>query len=151
MNFKFFICISISLLLSVSYSQEERTHWVKKNQSYLIDNPYSQKNYSYSSSQPSYIFFKTAVNIYWFFISELDGDNCPFEPTCSQFFIDAIDRTNIFQGTLMFSDRFLRDANFINRGKYYSVTKNHHYFDPVDNYLFNNPNLKFFSIQKPNE
>lgn len=78
---------------------------------------------------------KPLINLYWLLISNVDGDNCPFEPSCSQFFIDATDQTNFLTAVLLFSDRFQRDSNFLNRLKY-KRTKNHKLLDPIQNYLF---------------
>lgn len=71
--------------------------------------------------------------IYKFFISDLDGDNCPFTPTCSAFFVDAVKETNLIQGALMFADRFTRDMNLIDRNTQYPAIKNRLY-DPAFNY-----------------
>lgn len=55
---------------------------------------------------------------YKYFISDLDGDNCPFSPSCSNFFIAAYNKTNLLKAALMFSDRFMRDTNIFNRDNY---------------------------------
>lgn len=72
-------------------------------------------------------------NTYYFLISDLDGDNCPFHPTCSNFFVESVKETNIFQGALMFADRFTRDINFFKKG-HYPFYKTGKFYDPVENY-----------------
>ena len=75
-----------------------------------------------------------AKSAYTFFISDHDGDNCPFYPSCSNFFVQAVNETNIFQGLLMFADRFTRDSNFFKYRGMYPVHKSGKFFDPVCNY-----------------
>ena len=94
---------------------------------------FRQRNYSFDAETPGEFIKKSFVNAYWFFISDVDGDNCAFEPSCSAFFSDAIDETNIFQATVMFSDRLTRDLN-PGKSNNYPREKSGHYFDPPDNY-----------------
>lgn len=70
---------------------------------------------------------------YSFFISDLDGDNCPFTPSCANFFMEAVDETNFFKGILMFADRFTRDLNLFKVYSDYSI-KSGKFFDPPYNY-----------------
>jgi putative component of membrane protein insertase Oxa1/YidC/SpoIIIJ protein YidD len=77
---------------------------------------------------------KTFVNGYWFFISGVDGDNCPFQPSCSSFFVESVKETNLIQGILMFADRFTRDINFYKREEHYPRAGNGRYFDPASLY-----------------
>ena len=82
------------------------------------------------------------MNAYWFFISDVDGDNCAFQPTCSSFFIDATEETNIFQGSLMFSDRLIRDTNPFKINDY-PRDKSGYYYDPAYNYTLNQRRIKY--------
>ncbi len=82
-------------------------------------------------------------NAYYFFISDLDGDNCPFNPTCSQFLVQSIKETNIFTGPLMFADRFTRDLDFIKSKDHYRILSNGKLFDPAYNYTLNSKKIKF--------
>jgi putative component of membrane protein insertase Oxa1/YidC/SpoIIIJ protein YidD len=78
-------------------------------------------------------------SVMWFYhvgISEADGEHCPFNPTCSHFFLVAVHETNFFQGLCMFMDRFTRDSYPLNREKNYPfdpVTR--HFNDPVEKYI----------------
>ncbi len=69
------------------------------------------------------------------FVSDLDGDNCPFYPSCSNFFIEAVRETNFFQGSLLFADRFMRDMNFFKYYNHYPIHSSGRFYDPVEKYL----------------
>lgn len=85
----------------------------------------------------------TSHKLYSFLISDLDGDNCPFEPTCSNFFIQSVKTTNIFQGSLMFFDRFTRDMNILKINHYPLTPDRSHFRDPVTNYTLNPDKIKY--------
>lgn len=76
-------------------------------------------------------------DIYWFTFSDLDGDNCPFHPTGSTFFVKSVKKTNIIQGALMFADRFTRDSNLFKRKNHYKIDETGKLYDPVNNYTLN--------------
>lgn len=71
------------------------------------------------------------TRIYSSIVSDYDGDNCSFSPPCSVFFQEAVRSRGLLKGTLMFSDRFQRDANFFKKGLY-PVDSAFHYIDPVE-------------------
>lgn len=85
----------------------------------------------------------TSHKLYSFFISDLDGDNCPFEPTCSNFFIQSVKATNIFQGSLMFIDRFTRDMNILKINHYPFTPDRLHFTDPVMNYTLSADKIRY--------
>jgi len=85
----------------------------------------------------------TSHSLYNFFISGLDGDNCPFEPTCSNFFIQSVKETNIFQGGLMFFDRFTRDMNLLKINHYPLTPDRSHFTDPVINYTLHQDKIRY--------
>ncbi|MGE5351905.1 MAG: membrane protein insertion efficiency factor YidD [Acidobacteriota bacterium] len=85
----------------------------------------------------------TSHKLYNFFISDLDGDNCPFEPTCSNFFIQSVKATNILQGSLMFFDRFTRDMNMLKINHYPFTPDRRHFIDPVTNYTLHEDRIKY--------
>ena len=92
--------------------------WGKENYSYRIPEDQQQRNYSLKNENTCGTILKSFADIYWFFISDVDGDNCSFNPTCSAFFVQAVKETNILQGTLMFADRFTRDLNLFKLNHY---------------------------------
>lgn len=118
--------------------------WGKAEINYEKENNYRHRDYSFESGSVSGIIAKSLANAYWYFISDLDGDNCPFRPSCSAFFVEAAKETNIIQGTLMFFDRFTRDYNFIGRRDHYPRVKDGHYYDPASLYTLNPSQIKYF-------
>lgn len=136
------------LIVVSSVAQTDWQRWEKTKSNYLKETIHSQRDYSYQDNSLSYIFSKTLINAYWLFISDIDGDNCPFHPTCSAFFIEAIDETNLIQGTLMFFDRITRDTNPVSRENHYPVYKNFRYFDPPQLYTLNKDKIKYIPAGK---
>ena len=135
----------ITLLLTTSaFCQIENLKWQKEYISYEKPDNFRQRNYSFESNNAGEFIKKSLLNAYWFFISDVDGDNCPFSPTCSSFFIDATEETNIFQATLMFSDRLTRDTNPIKKNNY-RHGKSGHYYDPAINYTLNQGRINYLS------
>ena len=117
-----FVALSINL-----FAQTETHRWKGKELSYQIpvrtEEPKQNNN-----------FLSLLKSGYKFLISDYDGDNCPFTPSCSQFFVDAAKKTNILQGFLMFADRFTRDLNYFNR-KNYPKLKNGKLYDTPEKYI----------------
>lgn len=122
------------LFISSAFSQTELTKWGKADFFYRVEDSSDHRDYSNNSSNTFDILLKSFANAYWFFISDLDGDNCPFHPSCSAFLLDAVEETNFIQGVLMFSDRFTRDASFIGRSSRYPLHKSGKLYDPA--YLY---------------
>jgi hypothetical protein len=56
--------------------------------------------------------------------------------------MDATEETNIFQATLMFSDRLTRDVNPI-KGNKYPRGKSGHYYDPASDYTLNQGRINY--------
>lgn len=50
------------------------------------------------------------IKIYQDYISSVDGDRCPMEPTCSQYCIEAFKKHGALLGWIMCSDRLMRDG-----------------------------------------
>jgi len=93
-------------------------------------------------------FLSILKDSYSFLISDLDGDNCPFYPTCSNFFVHAVHETNILKGTLMFADRFTRDSNLFKSKLHYAYHISGKLYDPIDNYLLADSSIIFHSRDK---
>ncbi len=132
-------CIQLS-------AQNDWTRWEAAEVSYELKSV-DKKNYEFEPDSFSGLLMSSMKNIYYFTFSDLDGDNCPFYPSCSNFYVSAVKQTNIFQGTLMFADRFTRDSNLFksrNHYKYYSHGK---FLDPVEIYTLNE-NIKDHIPQK---
>ncbi len=98
---------------------------------------------SFDDSNVGTLLLSSAKNAYSFFISDLDGDNCPFHPSCSNFFVQGVKETNILQGILMFADRFTRDSNFLKGRTNYSLHISGKLFDPVSNYKLDSQSVSY--------
>jgi len=142
----FFVIIFISSLLTLQ-AQTDLEKWDKTEFSYGLEDNFRHRDYSFESDNAGEFILKSFANGYWFFISDVDGDNCPFRPSCSAFFLDAVKETNIFQGSLMFFDRFTRDLNIFKKGNYPRVQTGH-YYDPANLYTLSKDKINFIP---PNE
>ena len=126
-----FIVILISTSISIN-AQTDWQRWSANEVSYELPQ-FEKKDYSFDRSGFITSTISVFKNTYYFLISDLDGDNCPFHTTCSNFFVQSVKTTNIFQGSLMFADRFTRDLNLFKKGNY-PYSKNGKYYDSVQNY-----------------
>lgn len=129
-----FLCLVIT---SVSFSQTEWERWGKSDYSYQVKDNFLQRNYSLKGDDVTQVLVNSLTSAYWFFISDVDGDNCPFRPTCSSFFVESVKKTNLIKGTLMFFDRFTRDMDFVNRNHRYPKVEDGHLYDPITLYELN--------------
>ncbi len=140
-NMKTFLAFII--LSTVSFSQSDWVRWGKSDFSYQKPDNTLKRIYSIKCDNVSEVLTSSLTSVYWFFISDVDGDNCPFRPTCSSFFVSSVKQTNLIQGTLMFFDRFTRDMNFVNRNKHYPQVDDGHFYDPVTLYELNPEKIKY--------
>lgn len=135
--------VIISFLTISGSAQTDWVKWGKAEISYEQPVSFRHRDYSYHNNSVTDIAVKSFANAYWFFISDVDGDNCPFQPTCSRFLLESVKETNLVQGTLMFFDRFTRDYNFIRRYERYPRVKSGHYYDPVTLYTLNENRIEY--------
>jgi putative component of membrane protein insertase Oxa1/YidC/SpoIIIJ protein YidD len=136
--------LSIFLLLTTStFCQIENLKWQKADPSYLKPAKQANRDYSFEADNAGEFIAKSMANAYWFFISDVDGDNCPFRPTCSAFLLRSIKETNIFQSSLMFFDRFTRDMNIAKGHDHYPRVSAGYYYDPAQNYTLNQGRIKY--------
>lgn len=138
----FFLLMSIPL-----FGQTDWHTWEAAVPDYTIDNPYNSTRFVDSSSAEMEI-ISAVRNGYAFLISDLDGNNCPFYPSCSRFFVLSIKETNFFQGLLMFADRFTRDTNIFKSLDQYPKRISGRFFDPVYLYTLDADKLEnaYYSI-----
>lgn len=127
-----YLCL-LFVLSAVVFSQTETHKWEKEKTDYGIE-PALRKEYEINVSSFSTLFVSTAQVTYYKLFSEYDGDNCPFHPSCSAFFVDAVRETNLLQGALMFADRFTRDTNYFKDFQSYPIHKSGQFYDPVYKY-----------------
>ncbi len=125
----------IFLFVATLYSQVETHKWKAEEVDFRIKQPL-QKEYNLITSDISSLLISSAQITYYKLFSEYDGDNCPFHPSCSAFFVQSVAQTNILKGSLMFADRFSRDINFFKGFSSYPIHKTGKFYDPVYKYAF---------------
>ena len=140
-NSKYFLTIFFLFQLII-IAQTDWIRWEKSDPSYKISDSNLERDYNFEIGSASDLILKPLINSYWFFVSDVDGANCPFYPSCSKFFLESVNTTNIVQGTLMFFDRFTRDTNFINRQKHYPFYDRQHFYDPVNLYTLKSSDIR---------
>lgn len=129
------IVLSLSLTQLSFAQQKENQRWEKIPIRYSIPIEDFEHNLDLKFNKPSDYVLKPLLKLYRITISDADGANCPFDPSCSHFFLEAVDKTNFLEGLLLFSDRFQRDANVFNRTDY-SLSQKRRLSDPVERYIF---------------
>lgn len=128
-------CLLFFILIACkTFSQTDWVRWGKADISYEIQYDFEERDYNLTINSSSDIVLKPLVNSYWFFISDVDGANCPFSPSCSSFFLESAEDTNPAQALLMFFDRFTRDTNFANRHEHYPTANDGRFYDPISLY-----------------
>ena len=137
------ILFIIIISFPTAFSQTDWVKWEKAEYSYENPNEYRHRAYSFEADDIGEALVKSIGNAYWFFISDLDGDNCPFRPSCSSFLIQSAKETNLLQGTLMFFDRFTRDMNIYKGHDHYPRVKKGYYYDPMALYTLDEDSIKY--------
>jgi len=132
-------------LLSGNFTgaQTDWVKWGKADYSYRIDNPNEQRDYTFDLGSPGRFILKSFANAYWFFISDVDGDNCSFSPTCSNFFVQSVEKTNLVEGSLMFFDRFTRDMDIFGKQNHYPIVPDGHLYDPPSLYILGSDSVNY--------
>jgi len=127
----YFFCFLLSLTLT---AQTDWVRWEEADISYEINSEGSDEITAPGKSGVPGKMLRGLKKGYKILISDVDGDNCPFYPTCSAFLVDAVEKENFFIGSLIFADRFTRDFNITKRRGAYPLHSNGRLFDPVKNY-----------------
>jgi putative component of membrane protein insertase Oxa1/YidC/SpoIIIJ protein YidD len=135
---KIIILFFISVILN---AQTDFTRWEKKDVNYLksdfsIEQEKNEKNDFFS------FLIGNAQIAYKRIISDVDGENCPFYPSCSNFYVGSVKELGILKGSLMFFDRFTRDLNIFRDRSFYEELPNGKLFDPVVNYMLKPDKIK---------
>lgn len=121
------VLLYILIFSTILNAQTEWTKWSAVEFNYV--------SYGFDNAQQNdYDFLAFLAIGYRYLISDIDGDNCPFEPACSAFFVKSIKSEGLFKGFLMFSDRFLRDINFFKGLNDYPVSEKGKFYDPPEIY-----------------
>ena len=124
-------------------SQTDWVRWEKSDLTYQLKNNYLEREYDLSIESVSDVIVKPVINTYWFFVSDVDGANCPFQPSCSSFLVQSIKETNVFQSVVMFFDRFTRDTNIFGRHEHYPRYGKNHFYDPVSLYTLEEASINY--------
>ena len=69
-------------------------------------------------------FLIKTIRLYQLILSPLLGSNCRFEPTCSQYFIEAVEMNGALKGSVMGIKRLLKCHPW-HPGGFDPVCKNH--------------------------
>jgi len=136
------IVVLLLILSSLGFAQTDWKRWQKIDVSYSIKSNGLEENHNHKKSSSTLSILKDG---YSFFISDLDGNNCPFYPTCSSFFVESVRETNIIIGTLMFADRFTRDSNLFKTREHYATHISGRLYDPIKNYLLTDSTIIYSS------
>jgi putative component of membrane protein insertase Oxa1/YidC/SpoIIIJ protein YidD len=136
------ILLIIIVFTSFVTAQTDWNRWVKAEVDYSIKLDGVDKHGDSSSTM------SILKDGYSFLISDLDGDNCPFYPTCSSFYVQSVSQTNIIKGTLMFADRFTRDSNLFKTNEHYPIHVSGKLYDPSYNYQLEDSTIIFYSREK---
>ncbi len=139
---KLFLCIFI-FSSTIIFAQTDWQKWGKANYSYAVKDNFHRRDLSFDAKNPARFVLKSLLDSYWFFISDVDGDNCAFSPSCSNFFLQSVSKTNLVQGTLMFFDRFTRDMDFISKFDFYPSVPDGHFYDPISLYTLDKNEIKY--------
>jgi len=129
--------------INSAFSQTDFVKWEKADFHYEQPVEQTRRDYTFEAGSAGEFFIKSIANAYWFFISDVDGDNCPFRPSCSTFFVESVAETNIPQGTLMFFDRFTRDMNVVKKHRHYPRVVSGYYYDPPGLYTLNENQIEY--------
>lgn len=129
--FLIIIFITIPIL-----SQTETHHWKTSGPDFRIKVSL-EKDYNLYTENISTTLVSAAQIAYYKIFSDYDGDNCPFYPSCSSFFVQAVEQTNLIKGSLMFADRFTRDLNLFKVFNNYPLHSTRKFSDPIYKYSFN--------------
>lgn len=124
-----YFSIFILLFSRLSFAQVEFEKWEAKTPNYVLVSSLNNKDFQ------SLSLLSSLQKVYTLLISEPDGDNCPFSPSCSNFFIEAVEKSNIITGAFLFADRFTRDMNPFKDSNQYRKLKNKKLYDPVEKYI----------------
>lgn len=137
-----FLLMLFLIAVNISSAQTEMTKWGAEDVSYEMKTP-AERNFQVDNSNSGSLILTGSVKIYHTLVSDLDGDNCPFYPSCSEFFVRAVKKTNLVKGLLMFVDRFTRDTNFFKGRAHYPFHSSGKLYDPVVNYTLDFENIKY--------
>jgi putative component of membrane protein insertase Oxa1/YidC/SpoIIIJ protein YidD len=125
------------------YSQTDWERWGKADVSYTIEKAEYTEETKVENPGLAAGALSLVREVYAFFISDHDGDNCPFYPSCSNYYVQAVKEAGIIRGTLMFADRFTRDLNMFKRPNQYPTHISGRFYDPPKNHALTEDKIIF--------
>lgn len=137
-----YLLLTFLISTTFTFAQTDWVKWDAADPSYEMPVT-AGRDYQVDNSNIGIFLLSGAVKTYHVLFSDVDGDNCPFYPSCSEFFISSVKNTNIFKGTLMFVDRFTRDINFFKSRTKYPFYKSGKLYDPIVNYTLNYNSINY--------
>ena len=129
------------------YSQTDWVKWGKAEVSYTIKSDSYADETKVENPGITAGALSLLREIYAFFISDHDGDNCPFYPSCSNFYVKSVKEAGIIKGTLMFADRFTRDMNIFKSPSHYPRHTTGRFYDPPQNYTLHEDKIIYYSSE----
>lgn len=143
-NFSVVAILFLFLFSSKNFAQTDWERWGKAEISYQIKVDKHEEETKVDN--PGIIAGALSIvrKAYAFFISDLDGDNCPFYPSCSNFYVQSVKESGIIKGTLMFADRFTRDMNILKTASHYPRHTSGRFYDPPQNYTLNEDKIIYY-------
>lgn len=124
----------LMLIFSALLFSQERERWKSPDKLYPLIHIDKKGPVGFDTERPLSLPVSLFIFSYRHIISEHDGDNCPFHPSCSEFLLSAAKSEGLIEGGLIFWDRFTRDVNVFGRREKYTVYKNGRYYDPPWHY-----------------
>lgn len=144
MNFMRYVLLMLCFnAMNNIYAQVDWVKWGEAKPDYQLHAP-EHKSYGIAKTNFGTRIISGLQTGYYVLFSDYDGDNCPFHPSCSAFFVRAVKETNVFKGSLMFADRFMRDTNLFKRAGYYPLHISGKLYDPVENYTLRQSDVKYY-------
>lgn len=124
------ICL-LSVFNTFVYSQEEADiaalHELFVPEQHTSDH----SKYLENSDSDIRVILSLAFLVYKEFISSQDVNACVFEPSCSEYTIEAIEKYGAFVGILHGFDRLSRCHHFVSRDNYSPIPQTGKYYDPL--------------------
>ena len=74
--------------------------------------------YGFTGTDAGTLITESFLHLYWITFSDVDGEHCPFSPSCSEYLRITVRESGLIEGMLKFADRFTRDVTPIKTGLY---------------------------------
>jgi len=124
-----FFLLAINLIVSAQNIDAE-----KFKELFPLHSQHAPKRVKIKKSSEIQFTVSVLLKTYKRFLSSQDVASCAFEPSCSEFAVEAIQSVGFFKGTIMAADRLSRCNKF--SPEHYQINeKNGLFIDPVKNHI----------------